>query len=98
DVLRYVIGECDLVLVMSVNPGFGGQSFIREVLPKVTTLRRWIDERHLDTVLEIDGGIAEGTGREAAAAGARAFVAGNAIFAQGAGQYAKQIDTLRRDV
>ncbi len=100
DVLRYVLPSCDLVLVMSVNPGFGGQSFLAEVLPKVTALRRMIDERGLDVIVEIDGGIAEGTARTAAQAGARAFVAGNAVFG-GGGQprdtYARALNTIRRD-
>jgi ribulose-phosphate 3-epimerase len=99
-VLEYVLDACDLVLVMSVNPGFGGQSFIRETLPKVAAIRRMIDARGLDVVLEIDGGIAaEGTAREAAAAGARAFVAGNAVFGGGGGQaaYAKRIADIRTE-
>lgn len=100
DVLRYVLPSCDLVLVMSVNPGFGGQSFLTEVLPKVTAIRRMIDERGLDVVVEIDGGIAEGTARRAAEAGARAFVAGNAVFGtggQGRDAYARALETIRRD-
>ncbi len=99
DVLRYVLPSADLVLVMSVNPGFGGQSFIRDVLPKVAALRGSIDRLGLDTVLEIDGGIAEGTAREAAAAGARAFVAGNAVFGVGGGVdgYRGAIERIRRD-
>jgi ribulose-phosphate 3-epimerase len=75
-----VLHLCDLVLVMSVNPGFGGQSFIPEVLPKVSRLRRAIDERGLSTHLEIDGGIAPKTIAAATKAGARAVVAGSAVF------------------
>lgn len=100
DILRYVLPICDLVLVMSVNPGFGGQSFIEETLPKVTALRKMIDAQNLDTILEIDGGIAEGTARRAAAAGTRAFVAGNAVFGggdKGSDVYAKAIEAIRRD-
>lgn len=100
DILRYVLPLCDLVLVMSVNPGFGGQSFIEETLPKVTALRKMIDAQNLDTILEIDGGIAEGTARRAAAAGTRAFVAGNAVFGggdKGRDVYAKAIEAIRRD-
>jgi ribulose-phosphate 3-epimerase len=97
DQLRYVLPSCDLVLVMSVNPGFGGQSFIREVLPKVAGIRRMIDQAKLETVLEIDGGISEKTARDAAAAGARAFVAGNAVFSGGAAKYAQAIDVIRRE-
>lgn len=99
DVLRYVLPSCDLVLVMSVNPGFGGQSFIEATLPKVAALRRMIDEQGLSTVLEIDGGIAPGTAQRAARAGARAFVAGNAVFGAGGepAAYAGRIEAVRRD-
>jgi ribulose-phosphate 3-epimerase len=97
DDLRYVLPSCDLVLVMSVNPGFGGQSFIREVLPKVASIRRMIDQAKLHTVLEIDGGISEKTARSAAAAGARAFVAGNAVFSGGSAKYKDAIETIRRE-
>jgi ribulose-phosphate 3-epimerase len=93
--IRYVMGSVDLVLVMSVNPGFGGQSFIREMLPKVRAVRRMIDESGRAIDLEIDGGIAEGTAALAAAAGARAFVAGNAVFSKPS--YADAIATLRRE-
>lgn len=70
----------DMVLVMSVEPGFGGQSFMPEVLDKVRTLRQEIDSRGLDTLIEIDGGISLGTIAEAAAAGVDVFVAGSAVF------------------
>jgi len=101
DILRYVLPVCDLVLVMSVNPGFGGQSFIEETLPKVAGLRKMIDAQRLDTIIEIDGGIAEGTARRAAAAGARAFVAGNAVFGKGGvdrAAYEKSIQAIRSDL
>ena len=80
DTLKYLIPVVDLILVMSVNPGFGGQSFIEEMLTKVAAIRKMIDAsgRHID--LEIDGGISPDTIERAARAGARAFVAGNAIF------------------
>jgi ribulose-phosphate 3-epimerase len=100
DILRYVLPSCDLILVMSVNPGFGGQSFIEEVLPKVAAIRRMIDEQELETVLEIDGGIAVGTARRAAEAGARCFVAGNAVFGKGGedrAAYQERIEAIRRD-
>jgi ribulose-phosphate 3-epimerase len=93
--IQHVIGVADLVLVMSVNPGFGGQSFIRSVLPKVSAIRKMIDASGRDVFLEIDGGMAEGTAREAAAAGARVFVAGNAVFAKP--DYAKAIEAIRKD-
>ncbi|GAC1352203.1 MAG: ribulose-phosphate 3-epimerase [Polyangiales bacterium] len=97
DVVRYVLPLCDLVLVMSVNPGFGGQSFLPEVLPKANTIRQWISAQRLATILEMDGGIAESTARSAAVAGARAFVAGNAVFSKGAGFYSAAIETIRRE-
>ena len=99
DHLQYVLPLCDLVLVMSVNPGFGGQSFIAEVLPKVANIRRMIDDAGLETVLEIDGGISEHTARDAAKAGARAFVAGNAVFGGGGGAagYGAAIEKIRRE-
>lgn len=95
DAIRYVLGVADLVLVMSVNPGFGGQSFLSEVLPKVAAIRTMIDAsgRHVD--LEIDGGIAEGTAAMAASAGARVMVAGNAIFTKAS--YGEAIQSLRSD-
>jgi ribulose-phosphate 3-epimerase len=92
--VRTVLDATDQVLVMSVNPGFGGQRFIEGVLPKIRQLRGWIDEAGLDVDLEVDGGIAPGTIGRAAAAGANAFVAGNAVF--GAGDYAEAIAALRR--
>jgi ribulose-phosphate 3-epimerase len=100
DVLRYVLPLCDLVLVMSVNPGFGGQSFIDATLPKVAAIRRMIDAQGLDTILEIDGGIAVGTAQRAAAAGTRAFVAGNAVFGggdKGRTVYEEALEAIRRD-
>ena len=81
-VLAYVPDLVDLVLVMSVNPGFGGQAFIPAVLPKITRVREWMRStgREADIHLEVDGGIAEGTAKQAVAAGADVLVAGNAIF------------------
>jgi ribulose-phosphate 3-epimerase len=93
DTLRYVIDVVDLVLVMSVNPGFGGQSFIREQLPKVAAIRSMIDQRGRHVDLEIDGGITKDTAPEAIAAGARVLVAGSAVFT--GGEYAKNIAALR---
>lgn len=94
DTLRYVLDEADQILVMSVNPGFGGQSFLDCVLPKLTALKRMIDERRLAIDLEIDGGISPDTIGKAVAAGARIFVAGNAVFTQK--PYQKAIADLRR--
>ena len=91
--LRYVLEVCDQVLVMSVNPGFGGQSFLREVLPKVRAIRAMIDARGLPVDLEIDGGITPETAPEAIAAGANVLVAGNAVFNKP--DYAAAIAALR---
>ncbi len=93
DTLRYVMDIVDLVLVMSVNPGFGGQSFLDLVLPKVTAIRKMIDATGRPIDLEIDGGIAEDTAERAAKAGARVFVAGNAIFSRP--DYAPAIAAIR---
>jgi ribulose-phosphate 3-epimerase len=89
-----VLGDVDQVLVMSVNPGFGGQSFIESSLPKLAQLRRWIDERELAVELEVDGGISPDTIERAARAGANVFVAGTAVF--GAPDYRAAIADLRK--
>ena len=91
-----VLGDVDQVLVMTVNPGFGGQKFIESMLPKIETLRGWINENGLDVALEVDGGIAVETIGRAAAAGADVFVAGSAVF--GAPNRAEAIAALRRAV
>jgi ribulose-phosphate 3-epimerase len=80
DAVRYVLGDVDLVLVMSVNPGFGGQSFIASVLPKIAALRAAIDRTGRDVALEVDGGVAPGTAPKVIAAGADVLVAGSAVF------------------
>jgi ribulose-phosphate 3-epimerase len=95
DTLRYVMDVVDQILVMSVNPGFGGQSFIREVLPKVTAIRAMIDASGHDVDLEIDGGITKDTAPDAIAAGARVLVAGSAVFNGGERNYASAIAALR---
>jgi ribulose-phosphate 3-epimerase len=92
--VELVLGDVDQVLVMTVNPGFGGQKFIESMLPKIAQLRRWIDERGLDVALEVDGGVAPETIGRAAEAGADVFVAGTAVF--GAADYAEAIASLRR--
>jgi len=93
--VEWVLEQCDQILVMTVNPGFGGQSFIDSCLGKIETLRRRIDERGLDVALEVDGGIAPGTAGPAARAGADVLVAGTAVF--GAEDYAAAIAGLRRE-
>jgi len=95
DTLAYVLDLADLVLVMSVNPGFGGQSFIPGVLPKVRAIREMIDRRGLAVDLEIDGGISEATAAQATAAGARVLVAGSAVF--GHASYGDAIAGIRRE-
>ena len=75
-----VLGDVDQVLVMTVNPGFGGQKFIESTLAKIETLRAWVDSRGLDVRIEVDGGIGSETLGRAAAAGADVFVAGTAVF------------------
>ena len=82
DVLDWLIDEIDLVLIMSVNPGFGGQSFIDSALRKVEAARRRIDASGRDIRLEVDGGIKPANIRQVADAGADTFVAGSAIFGQ----------------
>ena len=91
--LEWVLDKVDLVLVMSVNPGFGGQSFIPSALAKIERLRRLIDASGKDIRLEVDGGISAATIRRAAEAGADTFVAGNAVF--GAADRAAAIAALR---
>jgi ribulose-phosphate 3-epimerase len=89
-----VLHLCDIILVMTVNPGFGGQSFLPEMLPKIRRIRALCDERGLHPVIEVDGGENEVTAGQAAAAGATAFVAGSAIF--GTKDYAAAIAAIRR--
>ncbi|WP_298019751.1 ribulose-phosphate 3-epimerase [uncultured Parasphingopyxis sp.] len=95
DVLDYVIDDVDLVLVMSVNPGFGGQSFIDSQLRKIEAIRAKIDATGKPIDLEVDGGIDASTAPRAIAAGADALVAGTATFRGGPSAYADNIRTLR---
>jgi len=96
DVLDWLIEEIDLVLIMSVNPGFGGQSFIDSALRKVEQARKRIDASGRDIRLEVDGGIKAGNIRQVADAGADTFVAGSAIFGQK--DYAAVIADMRREL
>ena len=96
DYLKYVIDKVDMILLMSVNPGFGGQSFIREALGKLREARRIIDESGRQIRLEIDGGVKVDNIGEIAAAGADTFVAGSAIF--GAGDYQATIAAMRAEI
>jgi ribulose-phosphate 3-epimerase len=107
DAIQYVLGDIDLVLVMSVNPGFGGQSFLPSVLPKLRALRHSIDRAGYPVKLEIDGGIGPGTSGEAIGAGAHVLVAGSAVFGavkpgevisfdERVARYAHAIDRIRK--
>ncbi len=95
DCLRYILPEVDLILVMSVNPGFGGQSFIPSTNHKLAQIRAMIDDADLDIDLEVDGGVKPGVARQVVEAGADVIVAGSAVFNQD--NYATAIDALRED-
>ena len=94
--LDHVIDQLDMVLLMSVNPGFGGQSFIPKTLEKLRIVRNLIDSRNLQTRLEIDGGVKTENIKEIASAGADTFVAGSAIF--NTKDYKKTIDQMRSEL
>jgi len=96
DYLKHVIDKVDMILLMSVNPGFGGQSFIPETLVKLREARKIIDDSGRDIRLEIDGGVKIDNIGEIAAAGADTFVAGSAIF--GADDYKTTIDAMRAEI
>jgi ribulose-phosphate 3-epimerase len=96
DYLKHVIDKVDMILLMSVNPGFGGQSFIPEALVKLREARKIIDDSGRDIRLEIDGGVKVDNIGEIAAAGADTFVAGSAIF--GAEDYKATIDAMRAEI
>ena len=93
--LDYVLGEIDLVLVMSVNPGFGGQKFITSQLKKIEAIANRVAKESLDVIIEVDGGIDAATAPEAITAGATALVAGTAAFRGGPSAYADNIKALR---
>jgi ribulose-phosphate 3-epimerase len=97
DALDYVLDELDLVLVMSVNPGFGGQKFISSQLGKLESIAKTIARRGLDIELEVDGGVDPETARRAVDAGATALVAGTSAFRDGPLSYADNIRALRGD-
>ena len=94
--LDHVIDQLDMVLLMSVNPGFGGQSFIPSSLEKLRVVRKIIDDKNLNTRLEIDGGVKTDNIRDIASAGADTFVAGSAIF--NTDNYKSTIDTMRSEL
>ena len=91
--IEYVLELCGIVLIMTVNPGFGGQQFLSEMLPKIRALRRLCDERGLDPVIEVDGGLSGANAWRVLDAGARAIVAGSHIFH--AADYARAISNIR---
>ena len=95
DVVDHVIDAVDLILVMTVNPGFGGQSFIASQLKKIEALRRRIDASGRDIVLEVDGGVGPQNAAQCLAAGATALVAGTAVFRGGEAAYKDNIRALR---
>ena len=107
ETIRHVLDEIDLVLVMSVNPGFGGQSFIPSTLPKLRAIRSMIDRSGRDVVLEVDGGVSASTSGGVVGAGARVLVAGSAVFGavkrgealsfdERVARYAAAIDRIRK--
>lgn len=94
ETLEWVLEYLDFVLIMSVNPGFGGQAFIPNTIAKIAALRRMITEKGLNTLIEVDGGVSERTIAGIAAAGADVFVAGSAVFKSP--DYRESITALRR--
>lgn len=94
--IEYVLEHVDMVVLMTVNPGFGGQSFIPEVLPKITELKKMIVQRGMKLDIEVDGGINVKNIAQVAQAGANVFVAGNAIF--GSRDYTETISMMRENI
>ncbi|HEX3916102.1 MAG TPA: ribulose-phosphate 3-epimerase [Caulobacteraceae bacterium] len=95
DTIEWMLDDVDLVLVMSINPGFGGQSFMPSQLAKIARLRSMIEASGRDIVLEVDGGVTPETAARCLEAGAEALVAGTAVFSGGPGAYADNIRALR---
>jgi ribulose-phosphate 3-epimerase len=95
DVIEWMLEDVDLVLVMSINPGFGGQSFMASQLAKIARLKAMIDASGRDIVIEVDGGVTPATAKSCLEAGARALVAGTAVFKGGEGAYAANIRALK---
>jgi ribulose-phosphate 3-epimerase len=94
--IQHVLHTMDMVVLMTVNPGFGGQSFISEVLPKIEELRSLLDKKGLEVDIEVDGGITVENIAQVARAGANVFVAGNAVF--GSPNYAETIALMRGNI
>ena len=95
-VLEHILGDVDLILIMTVNPGFSGQSFIKSCLPKIERLRNMLDDGNYKAEIEVDGGIKVSNIGAAAKAGADVFVAGSAIF--GSENYKKTISAMRQEI
>jgi ribulose-phosphate 3-epimerase len=93
EMVKPILEDVDMVLLMTVNPGFGGQNFISSVLPKITAIRQWADEKGQDLEIEVDGGVNEETAQLCVEAGANVLVAGSAVFNQK--DRAKAIAALR---
>jgi len=93
EMVEYLLSELDFVLIMTVNPGFGGQKFIPQVLKKIERLRKMIDERGLNTLIEVDGGLNKETAKDVISAGADILVAGTAVFKEK--DYSLAIEALR---
>lgn len=91
--IEYVMELCDLILIMSVNPGFGGQGFIDEVVPKIAAIRKMADEKGLNPWIEVDGGVKGANAYKVVEAGANAIVSGSGVF--GAADYAQAISEIR---
>jgi len=94
--IEHVLNNLDMVVLMTVNPGFGGQSFIPEVLPKIEELKKMIDQKGIEVDIEVDGGINIENIAQVARAGANVFVAGNAIF--GSQDYTETIALMRKNI
>jgi len=94
--IEWVLDDVDFVLIMSVNPGFGGQAFIPSSLEKIRTLRDMLEDRELSTLIQVDGGVNEKTIAEISQAGVDVFVAGSAIFRSK--DYKKTIESLRKKI
>lgn len=93
DCLRYVLDKLDLILVMSVNPGFGGQSFLSSQLAKIAEIKEMVDGRDID--IQVDGGVTAANAADIVSAGANVLVAGSAVFKGGPAAYAENIAALR---
>ena len=93
DCLRYVLDKLDLILVMSVNPGFGGQSFLSSQLAKIVEIKEMVDGRDID--IQVDGGVTAANAADVVSAGANVLVAGSAVFKGGPAAYAENIAALR---